>query len=250
VIGAPFLVMEYVAGPVARTELPAAYGVAERAVLAGTLVDTLAAIHSVEVAAVGLAGFGRPDGFLARQVARWSRQWAATPGEALPELDALGAALAEGVPDNPAGQLVHGDYRLDNTILTAHTPGIAAVLDWELSTLGDPLADLGLLLVYWAQPDDDDLRRAAARGSTLTRMPGFPSRREVTSRYARVSGRDVASLPWYVAFGCFKLAVVLAGVAARHRAGAMVGDGFAGIASAPRPLAHLGLQTLSSDNVD
>jgi aminoglycoside phosphotransferase (APT) family kinase protein len=250
VLGAPFLVMEFVAGPVARTELPARYAEPQRAELADALVDTLAAIHAVDPSAVGLTGFGRPDGFLARQVARWSRQWAATPGEDVPELTELAEALAARLPAAPSGRLVHGDYRLDNTILTPAGPGVAAVLDWELSTLGDPLADLGLLLVYWAQADDDELRRAAARGSTVTRLPGFPTRAAVAARYAAVTGADLTDLPWYVAFGCFKLAVVVAGVTARHRAGAMVGDGFAGMGGALRPLVRLGLVTLRSGGLD
>jgi aminoglycoside phosphotransferase (APT) family kinase protein len=208
-------------------------------------VDTLAALHAVEPAAVGLGDFGRPDGYLRRQVARWGRQWAATPGEPLPDLDALGDALAGALPAGPGGPVVHGDYRLDNTVLDPRRPGrIAAVLDWEMSTLGDPLADLGLLLVYWAQADDDAGRRAAVRTSGTTRLPGFPTRAEVAARYAAASGRDLSDLPWYVAFGCFKLAVVLAGVAARGRAGAMVGTRFGGAAEPVRPLVELGHRTL------
>jgi aminoglycoside phosphotransferase (APT) family kinase protein len=124
------------------------------------------------------------------------------------------------------------------------------VLDWEMSTLGDPLADLGLMLVYWAQDDDGETRRAAVRTSVTTRLPGFPTRAEIAARYAAVSGRDLSSLPWYVAFGCFKLAVVVAGVAARHQAGAMVGEGLAGASEALAPLVTLGHETLRADAVD
>jgi aminoglycoside phosphotransferase (APT) family kinase protein len=253
VLGAPFLLMEYVPGPIARTELPAGYADVpeQRRAIATGLIATLAALHAVEPAAVGLEGFGRPDGYLSRQVDRWSRQWQATPSDPMPELDALARALAASVPDGPSGEVVHGDFRLDNTVLDPARPGrIAAVLDWEMSTLGDPLADLGLLLVYWAQADDGETRRAAARGSTVTRLAGFPTRAEVAAQYGAATGRDLSALPWYLAFGFFKLAVVVAGVAARHRAGAMLGEGFAGISQALGPLVTLGHETLRDDAVD
>jgi aminoglycoside phosphotransferase (APT) family kinase protein len=252
VLGAPFQVMEFVEGPVARDALPPGYAdtPAERAAIARSLVATLAALHAIDPAAVGLAGFGRPEGYLRRQVDRWQRQWLATPGADSPEADALGAALADSLPDPAGGGIVHGDFRLDNTVLDPASPGrIAAVLDWEMSTLGDPLADLGLLLVYWSQDGDGPVRRAAARGSQVTRLDGFPSRDEVAELYAAASGRDLAQLPWYVAFGFFKLAVVVAGVAARHRAGAMVGAGFEGISEALVPLVELGHETLRTRSI-
>ncbi len=254
VLGAPFLVMEYVRGPIARDGLPEGYADApeQRRAIADGLVDTLAALHAVEPAAVGLGGFGRPEGYLSRQVSRWVRQWEATPNEeALPELDALAQKLASSVPTGESGPIVHGDFRLDNTILDPDRPGrIAAVLDWEMSTLGDPLADLGLMLVYWAQADDGPTRRSAVLVSQTTRLPGFPTRAEVAARYGAASGRDLSDLPWYVAFGCFKLAVVVAGVAARAKAGAMVGEGFAGAGDALVPLVTLGHETLDASAVD
>jgi len=253
VLGAPFLVMEYVEGPIARDGLPAGYAdaPAERRAIADALVDTLATLHAVEPGAVGLGGFGRPEGYLTRQVSRWVRQWEATPSDPLPELDDLAKTLAASVPDGASGPIVHGDFRLDNTVLDPQQPGrIAAVLDWEMSTLGDPLADLGLMLVYWAQADDGPTRRSAVLVSQTTRLDGFPTRAEVAARYGAASGRDLSTLPWYVAFGCFKLAVVVAGVAARAKAGAMVGDGFAGAGDALAPLVTLGHETLRADAVD
>jgi aminoglycoside phosphotransferase (APT) family kinase protein len=252
VLGAPFMVMSYVAGPIARGSLPPGYADTpdERRAIGEALVDTLAALHGVDPDAVGLAGFGRPDGYLSRQVSRWSKQWAATPGDPMSELDGLAAALAATVPDGPSGPIVHGDFRLDNTVLAPERPGrIAAVLDWEMSTRGDPLADLGLMLVYWVQPGDDDIRRAAAPSSTVTTLPGFPSRAEVVRRYATRTGRDLSQLGWYLAFGYFKLAVVLAGVAARHRAGAMLGEGFDQVADRLGPLVELGHQALADGQV-
>jgi aminoglycoside phosphotransferase (APT) family kinase protein len=257
VLGAPFYVMEYVLGPVVRSSLPPGFAEtpADRTAITHGLVDTLATLHSLDPAEVGLADFGRPDGYLQRQVARWARQWDATadavsdPG-AVTRLNSLAAALAASVPRNPSGSVVHGDFRIDNTVLDPRHPGrVAAVLDWEMSTLGDPLADLGLFLVYWSQEGDTPERQAVSPVGSVTALPGFGSRDDVAQRYAARSGRDLSALPWYVAFGCFKLAVVVAGIVARHRAGAMVGEGFAGIGAAFGPLVDLGHQALAGDAV-
>jgi aminoglycoside phosphotransferase (APT) family kinase protein len=251
VLGAPFYVMSHVEGPIVRDALPAGFAesAAERTAITHGLVDTLATLHAVDPAAVGLAGFGRPEGFLARQVSRWTRQWRATADAvtgAADELDALAEALAASVPDSPTGAIVHGDYRIDNTVLDPDHPGrIAAVLDWEMSTLGDPLADLGLLLVYWAEAGDPPERRAVSPVRSVTTLPGFGTRDDLVRRYAERSGRDLADLPWYVAFGSFKLAVVVAGIVARHRADAMVGEGFADVGASFAPLVHLGHATLA-----
>ena len=152
------------------------------------------------------------------------------------------------MPDSPTGPIVHGDYRMDNVLLDPTTPGkVAAVLDWELSTLGDPLADLGLFYVYWQDAADAATQAAAGLLPSVTTLPGFPGRRELLERYARAPARDLSSLPWYVGFACFKLAVVLAGVAARGRAGAMIGDGFVEMAARIAPLVEVGHQTLSGE---
>ncbi len=250
VLGAPFHVMSYVDGPVVRAAFPPGYAdrPAQRRAIADELVDVLARLHAVDVDAAGLSGFGHPDGFLARQLRRWTGQWEASRAAASPTLDALAAALAESLPDSPAPTVVHGDYRLDNTVLHPEIPGrILAVLDWEMSTLGDPLADLGLLLVYWQGPVDAGNPLAVQTGAALSALPGFPNRAQICARYAERTGRDLSALPWYVAFGCFKLAVVVAGVVARHRAGAMVGDGFEGIGNALEPLVLRGHAELAGD---
>lgn len=251
VLGAPFYVMEKVEGVIASRQLPAGFAesAADRRALAWGLIDVLADLHAVDPAAVGLSGFGRPEGFMQRQVRRWTRQWDASRDRERPDLDRLAEELAGSVPASPTGPIVHGDYRLDNCLLDPDRPGrINAVLDWEMSTLGDPLADLGLLLVYWQQHDD-----AAARPTvtpSVTGKPGFPSRREVADRYAERSGRDVTELPWYVAFGFFKLAVVVTGIVARVRAGAMAGKGNADVAELVDPLVGLGRSALASGNLD
>lgn len=251
-LGAPFHVMSYVPGPIARASLPAGYAdePAQRRAIADELVAVLARLHAVDVDAVGLADFGRPQGFLARQVRRWVGQWHASRSADLPALDTLAGDLAASVPDSPAPTLVHGDYRLDNVVLDPARPGrVAAVLDWEMSTIGDPLTDLGLLLVYWTEPDDDEraagYAAAVLGGRPVTVLPGFPTRAAVAARYAELTGADLSALPWYVSFGCFKLAVVVAGIVARHRAGAMVGDGFDGIGAALEPLVARGRAALA-----
>jgi aminoglycoside phosphotransferase (APT) family kinase protein len=250
VIGAPFYVMDRVRGLVIRDAVPAGYAdsPAQRSDMADALIRTLVAIHRVPLTGA-LDGYGKPDGYLARQIRRWTGQWEATKAAVetadapLRELDELAAALGASLPEQRSSALVHGDFRLDNTMLDPTNPGrVVAVLDWELSTLGDPLADVGLLGVYWGsradQPSKSDLT------TRVTTEPGFPSRKEVFHRYETLSGRDVSALPWYVAFGYFKLAVIATGIAARHLAGGMIGEGFDNAAAAVPPLVTSGLTTL------
>jgi aminoglycoside phosphotransferase (APT) family kinase protein len=242
VLGAPFYVMERVEGVIARDSLPDGYAPEpQRAAMTDALVDVLADLHDVDPAVVGLEGFGRPDGYLDRQLRRWAGEWQALrTGDDLPTIDALAAELVAAVPVEPSGPVVHGDYRLDNVVLDPADPTrVAAVLDWEMSTLGDPLADLGLLIVYW-QP---------APGTTVTpsvtSLPGFPGRSALVARYASRREVDVDALPWYVALGCFKLAVVVAGIVARQRAGAMVDNTDDGLSRRIGPLAEAGRAALA-----
>ena len=246
VLGAPFYVMERVDGVIARSSLPDGYAPEPvRPALTDALVDVLADLHEVDPAAVGLTGFGRPDGYLERQLRRWAGEWQALrTGDDLVAVDALAAELVAKVPQEPSGPVVHGDYRLDNVVLDPADPTrVAAVLDWEMSTLGDPLADLGLLLVYW-QP---------APGTTVapsvTDLPGFPGRSALVDRYASRRDVDVAALPWYVALGCFKLAVVVAGIVVRQRAGAMLDNTDDGLGARIGPLAEAGRAALA-DGLD
>jgi len=245
VLGAPFYLMRRVDGVIARGSLPAGYAdsAAERVAMTHALVDVLAELHAVDPEAVGLAGFGRPDGYLARQLRRWQGEWAALRDADRRAVDALAAELARGLPAAPSGPVVHGDYRLDNVVLDPADPGrVSAVLDWEMSTLGDPLADLGLLLVYWQQGRPPD---GPVVTPSVTRLAGFPTGQQVVERYAARTGRDVSALPWYVGFGFFKLAVVVAGIVARHRAGAMADNTDDGLTAVIEPLAESGRAALA-----
>ena len=250
VLGAPFYVMERVHGVIARDVLPPGYAPspADRVAITDALVDVLAELHSVDPAAVGLSDFGRPEGYLARQARRWAGEWQALRDADRPAVDALAAELGASLPASPSGPVVHGDYRLDNVVLDPQDPArVAAVLDWEMSTLGDPLADVGLLLVYWRQAGDEG--RPGITPS-VTGQPGFPTRAQVVERYAARTGRDVSALPWYVAFGFFKLAVVVAGIVARQRAGAMADNTDDRLAEAIEPLAEAGRAVLTRGDLD
>ena len=190
-LGVSFYVMERVVGHVCRNALPPGYadGREERAAIGAALVDVLAELHAVDPAAVGLEQFGRPAGFVERQLRRWSKQWDASKTGELPALDELRDELVRTLPPQRAAAIVHGDYRLDNTILHPTSPGrIVAVLDWEMSTLGDPLTDLGTLLAYWSEQADDNVLAAARVMAPVTAADGFPTRSEIVRRYAARTG--------------------------------------------------------------
>jgi len=239
VLGAPFYVMERVHGRILRTrEEMASLSADEARACSTSLVDVLAALHSVDYQAAGLADFGRPDGFLARNVARWGKQWQANKTHELPALEEVGRRLDTGLPESGPPAIVHGDYRLDNTMLAADDPGrIAAVLDWEMSTLGDPLTDVGLLLVYWG--GGSQLATLTAQG--VGDVPGFFTREEVIARYAETSGRDVAHLDFYEVFAMYKLAIIVEGIQARFLMGKTLGEGFADMSAMVDGLAEQAL---------
>jgi aminoglycoside phosphotransferase (APT) family kinase protein len=239
VLGAPFYVMSRVDGPVLRDAADTRGLRPEEArAAASELVRVLAAIHRLDTAR--LAGFGRPDGYLARQVARWQRQWSLSATRDLPDVDRLVTGLAGRVPQPQRASLVHGDYRLDNVIFGADRR-IAAVVDWEMATLGDPLADLGLLLVYW----DDVSAAVTGTEHAVSANPGFPAATELAERYAAGTGLDLTELGFYVAFGYFKLAVIAEGIHARFLAGRTVGHGFETVGGAVPELVGRGLAALS-----
>jgi aminoglycoside phosphotransferase (APT) family kinase protein len=233
VIGAPFYVMREVGGDVLRTRADTgALAAAQRSAVARELASTLAALHAVDPAAIGLGDFGRRAGYCARQLATWGAQWERSRTRDLPEMTKLLAALAERTPADSATSIVHGDYRLDNVIVALGArPRICAVLDWELSTLGDPLADLGTTLAYWH--DEGDAERALIPvAAGVTAWPGFPAAAEFASCYAAVSGRELRDLGFYLALGTMKIAVILEGVHARYLAGQAAGPGYDAVGAA------------------
>ncbi len=213
--GAPFYVMEFVEGPVLRGLAEAeVFSAAERREIGDRVADTLAAIHAVDPDAVGLGDLGRKEDYVARQLRRWQGQWEKSKTRELEAVDRLHERLSARIPQQGPATLVHGDYRLDNMILT-EAGEVAAVVDWELCTLGDPLADLGTLMAYW--PDRGEATIALGQPANLA--PGFPTRAELAARYAEASGRDISDLDFYVALGYWKLAIILEGVYARTIAG-------------------------------
>jgi aminoglycoside phosphotransferase (APT) family kinase protein len=223
--GAPFYVMDFVRGPVLRgvSEAQASFpDEAERHAIGMRVADTLAQVHAVDPDAVGLGDLGRKEDYVARQLRRWYGQWEKSKTRELASIDRVHDRLAARIPAQEGASIVHGDYRLDNMILT-DSGEVAAVVDWELCTLGDPLADVGTLMAYWPERDAADI----AIGMPANLAPGFPTREELATRYAEASGRDLADLDFYTALGYWKLAIILEGVYARYAAG---GYGEAGAA--------------------
>jgi aminoglycoside phosphotransferase (APT) family kinase protein len=216
VTGAPFFVMDFVDGTILRTEADAAaLDPAEGRAAADSLVAVQAALHAIDVEAVGLGNLGRRTGYVARQLERWKAQVDRTALRPRPALDDLHRRLAATVPpETPTPALVHGDYRFDNVVLAAGRD-VAAVLDWELCTLGDPVADACWSLLYWADPGDDD----TVLPSAPTLADPIPDRAWATTRYQELSGRRLDDLPWYSAFGWWKMACIVEGVHARRRSG-------------------------------
>ena len=241
--GAPFYVMEFVDGLVARDAAAArTLDVAARQHASEQIAEVLARIHAVDPDAVGLGDLGRREGYVERQLKRWYGQWQKSKTRELPVVDEVHAALAARVPEQGPATIVHGDYRLDNCLL-GPDGAVTAVLDWELCTLGDPLADVGLLLVYWTEADDDHPALLAA----ATTVDGFSTRAELVERYAAASGRDVSDVDYFVALGYWKLACILEGVYARYKGGVM-GEtgGFEGFATQVEILAKAAKATIEN----
>lgn len=242
VLGAPFYVMSEVDGVPYRskTEL-AALGPERTRVIAERLVDTLVDLHRVDPDDVGLADAGRPEGFLGRQVERWRKQFAAAHTRDLPAMDRLYTMLSARVPADSAPGIVHGDYRLDNVLVTPDDQ-MGAVVDWELSTIGDSLTDLALMLIYG--------RLAQITPGTVTdatAAPGYLTESEIIERYAAGSDRDLGDLGFYIALGCFKLAGIVEGIHYRFVNGQTVGDGFSQIGDGVFGLLEAGIAALKEN---
>jgi aminoglycoside phosphotransferase (APT) family kinase protein len=217
VIGAIFFIMERRRGLVLRREIPAPFAgdpdFGRR--VSEAFVDCLAALHGVDLSRVML---GKPAGFLQRQVSGWAERWQRAQTETLPQMEQLIEWLTDRMPESPPPTLVHNDYKLDNLMLDAGDAGrVEAVLDWEMTTAGDPLVDLGCVLCYWPEAGDPPARRDAL--SSITTLPGWFTRAQLVERYARATGREVSGLGYYEVFGIFKVAVVLQQIYFRYRRG-------------------------------
>jgi aminoglycoside phosphotransferase (APT) family kinase protein len=212
---APFYVMGFVDGPILRSAEDAReFDEDERRLIGERVVDTLVAIHEVDPDQVGLGDLGRKEAYVERQLRRWHGQWEKSKTRELPVVDEVHDRLSARIPEQGPATLVHGDYRLDNMILSP-SGDVAAVVDWELCTLGEPLADVGMLLVYWSEEGDDFMPLFAP----ATIAPGFPKRDDVRKRYAERSGRDLSQIDFFAALGYWKLAIILEGVYARYASG-------------------------------
>lgn len=247
VIGAPFYIMELVDGrPVGTVEQATAITPEARYQLGIDLADTLAELHSLNPAAVGLGSFGRPTGYLERQLNRWALQWEASQVEERPEVSALLDKLRRAMPTSHFPGIIHGDVKLDNVLVAPDDPGnIAAVLDWEMAAVGDTLADVGIMLSFWDQTGEVD--NPLTRG--LARLDGFPTRVELLDRYAVRRGITLPDIDWYVIFADVKVAVILEGIAIRHTKGHTVGEGFDDIADMVGPLLERALDFAAASTV-
>jgi aminoglycoside phosphotransferase (APT) family kinase protein len=242
VLGAPFAIVEFVPGRTIRSAVELdALSDAEVHDCAFALVDALAALHGVDPESVGLGSFGKPQGYLGRQVRRWYDQWTRVSTRPLPDLEALHARLAGRTAEESGASIVHGDFRIDNAIVgDTDATDVRALVDWEMSTLGDPLSDLALHIVYSDPAFDPVLSGGAA--ATSTRMP---SGDELVARYTKSSGREIVNWSFYLGLAYFKAAVIAEGIHARFVAGKTVGEGFETVGSAVPDLAAAGLAVVS-----
>ena len=237
VIGAVFFVMERRHGIVARTSIPpelAAFENYERRVSEG-FVDCLVKLHRVDLEKNGLMGLGKPEGFLERQIRGWAERWTRSRTEEIPAMERMVEWLAARMPASQGPALVHNDYKLDNVMIDARDPGrIEAVLDWEMSAIGDPLVDLGVALCYWAPPT------ALGAVACLTEAPGWFTAEELIERYARGTGFDVSRAGYYRVFAIFKLAVVIQQIYYRFHAGQTHDERFRNFGERVKALAEAG----------
>ena len=255
VIGAPFYVMERVRGVIFRDQRSGAEGMRR---LGEMLVDGLAELHSVDYQAAGLADFGKPEGYVERQVTGWRKRWEGSRTDDVPDIERAAAWLSErspGAPSPPArgglgstAVLVHNDYKFDNAVFAPDLSRIVAVLDWEMSTIGDPLLDLGTTLGYWVDPDDDPRLRMLPSGPTTA--PGNLSRVEVVQRYAAATGRDVSDVVFAYVFGLFKIAVIAQQIYYRFQQGLTKDPRFAAMLTSVKLLGRTAVSAMDKGRID
>lgn len=250
ILGAPFYLMERLAGIVLRTRPP------EGMVLDGdrlrgiceSFLDTLVGLHALDTQAVGLCDLGKPEGYNERQVIGWAKRYENATTAHAPEFAALATWLRARIPEESGASLIHNDYKLDNLVLDPGDPTrILGVLDWEMSTVGDPLMDLGTTLAYWVEAGDSEELRRIAFGPTM--LEGAMTRKELVLRYSQKTGRDVSNALYYYAFGLFKTAVVLQQIHYRYRHGLTNDARFSGLGESARILARAGLAAIETGSI-
>ena len=243
----PFYVMEYCPGIVLANDIPAGYAEShdERRHISLNLVETLTRLHAVDYQRVGLGDFGHPKGYIERQVRRWSQQWDRSKTDELPEIEDLIVRLRAALPESPQPTIVHGDYRLGNMALDPNDSSrIVAIFDWEMATLGDPLADLGYTLIYWYE--EEDLRTDSL--PSVTARPGFLKRADLIEEYAKRSGRDVSAIDFYQVLALYKLAIISEGIYARYLQGKTLGKDFEGMKRSAGPTAQRAIDIANSSS--
>lgn len=250
VLGAPFYVMAHVPGLILRPPAPAAFTAApdlpgRMATLSRTFAATLARLHAVPVAGTPLAAIGKPDGYVERQVQGWTKRWHAARTDDVAALDRVAAWLEAHRPPTAGVALVHNDFKLDNLVLDADGTNVRAILDWEMATIGDPLMDLGTTLAYWVQADDPPIFRSLGLG--ITALPGALSREALVHAYAEASGHVIGHVPFYHAFGLFKVAVIAQQIFARYVAGQTADPRFAHLGAAVQALGAQAEAVLRAD---
>ncbi len=210
VIGAPFYIMERIEGEVIASSIPDALDNPEqRRRIADQLIDALVELHEVDYQEVGLEGFGKPSGYLERQLRRFGGLWEHNRTRDIPEVEQVGEWLKANLPESPSATIVHGDYRLGNTMFACEEPArLVGILDWEMATIGDPFADVGYMMIHWTQ-EGDELGRFNLQN--VTRREGFPTREELIARYEERSGRSMTKLDWYVTLALWKASVFMEG---------------------------------------
>jgi aminoglycoside phosphotransferase (APT) family kinase protein len=221
ILGVPFYVMEYLEGHVITTDVPEPFATPdERRRICHELIDALAEMHAVDWRVCGLEGFGKPTGYLDRQLRRFGGLWDVNKTRELPLVQEVGDWLAANKPESPAATIVHGDYRLGNTMFASDAPArLIAIFDWEMATIGDPLADIGYLTATWSEPSDAERLETMFDRLTVTHAEGFLGRDELIARYEERTGRPMSDLRWYQALALWKAAVFMEGNYKRSLAG-------------------------------
>lgn len=248
IIGAPFYVMERVNGVILRTRLPQGLAIAPELMqrICHALIDTLVELHSLDYTAVGLAGLGKPDGYVERQVSGWAKRYANARTDDVPAMEQAAAWLQAHIPPPSEATLIHNDYKYDNMVLDpSDLTRIKAILDWEMATLGDPLTDVGTTLAYWAEPDDPP----ALRQFGITTLPGNLDRQQWVERYAAQSGRNVSRILFYYVYGLFKNGVIVQQIYYRYRQGHTRDERFANLIELVRLYGEMTVRAIEGQRI-